>query len=532
MKNTSTPAEAQKASTWIERFALPLTVSAMEAQPIALVIALLTVLVAGPKATPPIGAGEIALVALGLLWWAMIVEHIARSKSIGKQAIWLYILGWLLAFIVVVGLYLLSLGKLENIFAVLLGTVLVTWLWRRSMRRAQLGFEYAELATSFKVGFGVLLGILFIAIVLPELQTLRDALADALPIFFLSGLVMLSLVRLGTIRNTHRALDGSMQADPTRSWLLALALFGVTLIVIVLVIESLFSFASFELVLSALTPVWNALGTLVGWIVYGIVFLLSPLFYLISFLIGLLKGHVSSKPQQQDTGPPKSPFLQPWSAQSIPPEVLAIGRWVFLGLILIVALLVVRASLQRWRKLSDDEGVEEIREGLDARSLLSDRWREWWNRRRSRKSTTVLPEPLDPGSARAHYRELLQVVATSNGELARTAAETPLEYEERLLLYLDSGKVHSQQLSKSDDEATETAMLGELTHAYTRERYGGKHTDDRQCARLRTLIPRLIARLTGRASTRASMHRLPTYYDKKRYGGEFSNQGERDHRRQ
>jgi hypothetical protein len=214
MKNTSTQAEVRRAFTWIERFALPLTISVMEAQPIALVIALLTVLVAGPKATPPIGAGEIALVSLGLLWWAMIVENIVRSRSIGRQAIWLYILGWLLAFIAVVGPFLPSLGKLENIFAVLLGTVLVTWLWRRSMRRAQLGFACGELATSFKVAFGVVLGILLIAIVFPELQLLRDALANALPIFFLSGLITLSLVRLGTIRNTHRALDGSMQADP------------------------------------------------------------------------------------------------------------------------------------------------------------------------------------------------------------------------------------------------------------------------------------------------------------------------------
>ncbi len=243
-----------------------------------------------------------------------------------------------------------------------------------------------------------MLGILLIAIVLPELQALRDALANALPLFFLSGLITLSLVRLGAIRNTHRALDGSQQADPTRSWLLALALFGVTLIAIVIIIESLFSFASFELVLSALTPLWNALGTLVGWIVYGIVLLLSPLFYLISLLIGWLKGHVSSKPQQQNAGPPKSPFLQPWSARNIPPEILDIGRWVFLALILISALLVVRASLQRWRKPSDDEGIEEVREGLDARSLLSERWREWWNRRRGRKSTTTPLELLDPTS--------------------------------------------------------------------------------------------------------------------------------------
>jgi hypothetical protein len=515
MKDARTSVEVQRASTWIERFALPLTVSVMEAQPIAMLVALLTVLVAGPNATPPIGAGEIALVALGLLWWAMIMEGIARRRSIGRQAIWLYILGWLLAFIAVVGPFLLSVGRGESILAVLLGTVLVTWLWRRSMQRAQLGFEYGELATSFKVGFGVLLGVLLIAIVLPELQALRNALANAIPLFFLSGLVTLSFVRLGAIRSTHRALESSQQADPTRSWLLALAIFGVTLIAIVLVIESLFSFASFELVLSVLTPLWNGLGTLVGWIVYGVVFLLSPLFYLISLLISLLKGHVSTKPQQQNVGPPKSPFLQAWSERNIPPEILVIGRWVFLALILIIAVLVVRASLQRWRKLSDDEGIEEVREGLDARSLLSERWREWWNRRRGRKSTAISLEPLDPGSARAHYREMLQAVATNNGELARTVAETPLEYEVRLLTYLEKETAHSQKLSNSAHSASENAFLGELTNAYALERYGGKQTDDRQRIHLRTRVPGLIARLTRRASGRASS---PKRTDKKRAG--------------
>jgi hypothetical protein len=417
MKDTRTPAEAQRASTWIERFAVPLTVSAMEAQPIALVIALLTVLVGGTKATPPLGAGEIALVALGLLWWAMIVEHSARHRCSERQVLWLHILGWLLAFIAVVGPILPSFTRGENIFAILPGTALVTWLWRRNMRRAHIGFAYGELATSFKVGFGVLLGILLIAIVWSGQQALRDALATALPLFFLSGLGMLSFVRLGVLRTTHRVLDGSQQADPTRSWLLALTLFGVLLMVIVIAIESIFSFASFELVLSVLTPLWNALGTLVGWIVYGIIFLLSPLFYLISFLISLLTHHTSSKPQQQNIGPPKSPFLQPWSARSIPPEILAIGRWVFLALILIIALLVVRASLRRWRAMSENEEIEEVREGLDARTLLRERWCTWWNRRRGRKNTGISLEPLHPTSARAQYREMLQAVATSNGEL-------------------------------------------------------------------------------------------------------------------
>src|SRR5260370_21973203 len=119
-----------------------------------------------------------------------------------------------------------------------------------------------------------------------------------------------------------------------------------------------------------LTPLWNALGTLVGWIVYGIIFLLSPLFYLISFLVGLLTHHASSKPQQQNIGPPKSPFLQPWSARSIPPEILTLGRWVLLALILIITVLVVRARLRRWLAMSLNEDIEEVRQVVDARPLF------------------------------------------------------------------------------------------------------------------------------------------------------------------
>ena len=217
-KETTTSVEARQVSTWIERFAIPIAASVMEAQPVALVIVLLAVMVIGTKAIPPIGAGGIALAALGLLWWAMIVERAIRRSAKGRRAAWLHSLGWLVAFGVIVGPHLPSLVKGEHIFAALLGTILVTWLWRRSIPRAQAGFEYGQFVTSFKVGFGVLLGILLIVIVLPELHTLREALGSSLPVFFLSGLVGLSLVRLGAIRNSRRALDGVPQADPTCAW--------------------------------------------------------------------------------------------------------------------------------------------------------------------------------------------------------------------------------------------------------------------------------------------------------------------------
>ncbi len=304
-KDARTRAEARRASTWIERFALPLTVSVMEAQPVALGIALLAILVAGTSASPPFGAGSIALVALGLQWWALLVERIATRRLKGKQVIALHALGWCVAVALSVAPYLLAAvgGKTENILNILPGTALVTWFWRRGMSRAQAGFEYEALARSFKVGFGILLGILLLAIVFSGLQTFRDDLTIALPLFFLSGLIMLSLARLGIIRASQRLLDNTQQADPTRSWLLALTLFGVSLLVIVIVIESVFSFSSFELALAVLTPLWNALGTLVGWILYAIIFLLSPIFNLISWLAGLLKPHAPSKPQQNGKTP-------------------------------------------------------------------------------------------------------------------------------------------------------------------------------------------------------------------------------------
>src|SRR5207244_1093543 len=193
MKGTAASVEAERSASLTERFAIPIGASSMEAQTIALVIVLLTLMVAGTNATPPFGVGGVALVALGLLWWAMVVEHIVQRSSRGRRTAWLHFLGWLAAFTVVVGPRLPFLTTGENIFAALLGTVLITWLWRRSIPRAQAGFEYGQLATSFKVGFGVLLGILLVGTVLPELQTLRDALGSSLPVFFLSGLVGLSL---------------------------------------------------------------------------------------------------------------------------------------------------------------------------------------------------------------------------------------------------------------------------------------------------------------------------------------------------
>lgn len=498
MKPRTPSGEARPASTWIERFAIPVTVSVMEAQPIALVITLLTFVVARNAAAAPVGAAGVALIELTLLWWAMFVEHRIQGSPRGRHMAWLHLPGWLIVLGVTLGISLLpSAITWQDVPAVLLLTILVTWLWRRSMHRIQTGLAYEQFSTSFKLSFGVLLGILLLAMVFPELQVLRDDMAVSLPLFFLSGLVTLSLVRLGAIRNARRSSDGEL-SDPTRTWLLGLTLFGVILVALVFVVESIFSFSSFEMGVTALTPVWNALGTLVSWILSVIIIVvLTPLYYLFSFILGLLV-HNGNAHQQQQAGL-KPPFQQKLNPRTLPPEVIAISRWVFLAIALVVIFFVVRASLRRWFTRESDEGIKEEREGLDARSLLGESWRAWWKRRRRKRSSPAL-EPLDPTSARARYRELLQAVATEKGDLARIPAETPAEYEARLLTYLGGEKQSSSNLMHNGEGATDAAILDELTRAYALERYGGKRTDDPQRAYLQTWVPCLVERLTGRTT--------------------------------
>jgi hypothetical protein len=488
-------------STWLERYIVPIVLSAMEAQPVAVILALLTRIFVGANALPSLNAGSIALLALGLLWWPMLVMHFAQDHIPADKnyAIWLYLLGWLVAFAILVGPYLPSVAVGVNIFPALFNTAIITWFWRQGMRRTEIGFEYEQVARSFKIGLGILLAILLIVVLFPELHMLANVLSSVFPVFFLAGLITLSLVRLGMLRSSRRTSE-TPQSDPTRAWLLALTLFGVVMLAIIILIESIFSFSSFEFVIAALTPVWNGLGTLVSWFLYVlIVVILSPIFYLISWLFNLLRENGHPKAQQPSLGQYKPP-VNSKGPVVFSPEIIALGRWIFLAIALIVLLLVVRAALNRLRTLNANDGIEEVRESLDARSLFGQRLRDWFNRRRGTKQTIML-EPLDPTSARAQYRELLQQVALAQTNLARLPAETPAEYEVRLQAYLEQ-QYRQAESGSTNMPPVDPTILDELTRMYAWERYGGKQTAGRERSYLQSRVPQLIARLTGRTPVR------------------------------
>jgi hypothetical protein len=107
-------------------------------------------------------------------------------------------------------------------------------------------------------------------------------------------------------------------------------------------------------------------------------------------------------------------------------------------------------------------------------------------------------EPLDATSARARYRELLQVMDRRGDDLGRRPDETPIEYQSRLQPFVKEAPGDATQ---EDEAPADAVILDELTRAYMRERYGGKATDQSQRAYLGKWAPWLVKRLTGSKST-------------------------------
>jgi hypothetical protein len=426
------------------------------------------------------------------------VEYLSFKKPgwSGTLTMLLHILGWVVAFAVVVGPHLVTLIWGNDLAIVLIESVLITWFWRRGLGRAQHGFEYNALARSFNVSLGVLLALMLLAMSMSQRQVLLPVLAGSLTLFFTCGLILLSLSRLSRVRQTRRQ-DGS-HADPTRVWLLALSALSVLVTVGAIILETFFSLFSLDAVLTALAPLWDALGMLLSWLLTGLFWLIFlPLFTLFSWLFGLLLSPSSARTQPPQI--PSSPIHGHEIVHPLSPEMLMIGRWMLLGLLVCGVVLIIRASLRRRSRSSTEEESEEVRESLDATALLQDRWRAWWQRRRPKRRGTFSLEALDPRSARARYRELLQTIAERCPDLARASTETPIEYEQRL-------STHSRPSEPLPSGETTYDVLDELTQAYMLERYGGTPTDEHTRSYLHAWVPSLIKHLVG-TTTRSSRKR-------------------------
>lgn len=197
--------------------------------------------------------------------------------------------------------------------------------------------------------------------------------------------------------------------------------------------------------------------------------------------------------------PRRNPIGHP---QDFSPETLQAGRFILLSLSLLILFFVARTLLRRLRtRRKKEDDVEEIREGLSLRFLAQQRRDE----RPQRLTQSAYPQldVLDPDTARAHYRDLLQTMALNNPALTRRSEETPSEYQARLLAFAKQTLFSDVQSAQGEEETppSDQTILAILTHNYSVERYGGEQLDQVQQDYLRTWVPRLLAHLTG-AETR------------------------------
>ena len=480
------PARVRPASNWIELFAIPIVISIMETQPIAVGLLFAIWFLSQQSGTSPLDGWSLTLLLLGLHWWAMFVKHLAQGRD-ERLAQPLHLLGLFVALALTIGL---EIAMNQNIPNLLLSAALVIWAWRHGMEQARKGISDEQLITSFKIGFVVLLVVLVVALLYANLNTsavLLDALAQALPLFFLSGLLALSFTRLNTIRKENAShAPVHSRVDPTRAWLVVLTLTWGAIVAGALALE-IFSFQTIE---AWLQPFWNFLGFIVFWLLYAIDVLLTLLLYPLLWLFPSLQQPLPAQTQQHNVRPHQA---GPPPNLSVSPTLLLIGRLVLLALVLIILVLIIRAVLKRWRlahKTDDDE--EEIREGLSMGAILKARRQERQRSRQQRDAAFTL-EVLDPNSARARYRELLQTIAWNRVALARRPHETPAEYQQRLQILLRKATANN---GEHDDAPPDPVILAELTRAYTQERYGGRPLDQHEHSYLHKWLPDLIKRLT------------------------------------
>jgi hypothetical protein len=464
----------------------------MEAQPIALALLFLPTLFLGIQlSTPLLDAGTIALILIGLHWWALLTRIIIRRSGDEHLIRPLQIQGLILACILTFGLLLLT-GR--TIVELIIPGALIIWAWRRGTIWTEKETHDEQLARTFKAGFIALIAVLLLSMLyyaqmsdnvvtaVPQNYTLA-ASAQALPLFFLSGLIALSFTRLEMIRKDRmRNTLGSSRLDPTSTWRLMLALTWIALVSVCVILET-FSVAFLR---ALFIPVWNLILAILGTILYVIFAVLSLLF---KPLVGTIP--TPKYPRQ----PPPIAQQRPRhinNAAGISPVVEITVLLIIAIIVLLIVFLIVRAVLRYRQRKQDmeDTNEEEEREGLSMSAILKARREERQKRKQDMPAFAL--EPLDPSSARAYYRALLLTTFQHRSNLARQANETPLEYQRRLTSALNNATTQTGEETPPDP-----AIVAELTDAYVSERYGSKQLSRSQKGFLSQWVPNLLRHLTS-----------------------------------
>jgi len=337
-----------------------------------------------------------------------------------------------------------------------LAGVFAGFLWRRGAlfgRSLPTSFGVEE---QFRTGMVALTSLLIVSSLAGvHAPVSGDPLLLSTLLFVSASLIGMPLAQVVDVNRSSRNQGGSGLA-PSAQWLGMLLGVLMGLLAATLLLAELITF-------ERASRVWEAVREPLGAVLYAVVQIVAiPVGLVVEVLIFLMRLLIRPGSQQaqprKDAMPGLDQIPEGELAAMSPEMLMALKLIAAIGLGLLFLWLIIRA-ISRLNRGWQRDGVEESRDFVWCWPDLGTLWRwllAWLRpvavtlRRATEGRTSIAPE----GGVRSLYREFLALGAGLGR--ARRSAETPLEYERRLL---------------ADDALTGGDEVRSITASYLRARY-------------------------------------------------------------
>ncbi|MBI2908766.1 MAG: DUF4129 domain-containing protein [Chloroflexi bacterium] len=429
-----------KSYNWLKAVLLPCALAAMEALWVYPWLVWIAV-----WALPELGRPAMNfLSALGLVLLSTLgVRYLLRQK---------WDLGWVQA-VVVAGGILAILGVAEGEYlgrsAPLGGYSLSSpkmvvlavgaYLWWRGINFGRSRPAFEDVNNAFLLGVAGLLGLLLVSIVtqtLPGYGGFQSVVALYVAGFFLVGLLALSLARLEMIR--EESLQAGAGLSFNRHWLAMLVGVISFILLTTFLVAVFFSLDLAQRLMAPLALAADGLYYLFYIVLLPISYLVAILIYLLRYLIALLRIGANTEQQTRPDYSEIERLRERAMNTGFPPEVIAVMKWLLLGLVAAAVVYFFVRAVLRYRQAQEDD-VEEIHESLGSWQelklglLLLLRRMLYWLFPWRRPQASIAKAPVTRGPAfetslaiREVYRQLLARAEALGAP--RRPHQTPYEY--------------------------------------------------------------------------------------------------------
>jgi hypothetical protein len=344
------------------------------------------------------------------------------------------------------------------------GTIVVAipallYLWWRGIILGQTTSYFRDIYRTFILGMVALIVLIFFWQVSAASERFAGPGGEIglyVMAFFFFGLMAIAICHIYTMRRSMPKEEAAL----TSVWRWLPIMLGVIggMVLVGFGMASIFSPDIFTSIGHGLNAIGGFLGKILGYILWPIFFVIAWLIRLIKYILSLLKGQ---SPQAENaTLNQQQPLFQDVTPANVPPWVTEAIKWFIVALIIALVLFVLAKAVSRLRARRMRDEIEEIHESLFSWRGLRDDLKELLGMMGDRfRKKPVGPGPIfDENAVGLDIREIYRHVLWegSRSGIPRRRHETATEY--------------SRRLGKNVPESGEP--LDDITGLYENARYG------------------------------------------------------------